>query len=229
VIKRFFVFFLCLILALLPCSDRVEDNRYWIWAGLLAEQAPPTAILYIYQGAWVNHCFYRKGIFPSKISQKKVYLVYRIEGELPAPERVANLFMTHCRRWDKQGVHVIGLQIDYDSPSKKLNNYYDFLKNLQQLLLPFYRLSITALCDWLVSGDQETLNDIGSVTQEIVFQLYHHNHYIPQIAQYTAKLRLKRFYYRLGFLSKNAPVAEIDKFLCPPYYQGRIIFIQKTT
>ena len=45
-------------------------------------------------------------------------------------------------------VKITGLQIDYDSPTNKLDAYARFLRSVREKRPPNHRLSITALLDW---------------------------------------------------------------------------------
>lgn len=205
-----------------------EDNRYWIWAGFSTYDAPAEGILYIYQGAWVNGIFSHKGIYPFPATQKEIHLVYRIEGPLPGPIAVAKVYLQEAAKWEKHGVKVLGLQIDYDCPSRKLLAYQAFLKGIRNRTDPSYQLSITGLCDWIASAKPKDLHLLGTTVDEIIFQLYHHTDYIDRLEQYLKRLGKIEFPYGLGLLySKGVIPVNLDKHPKNPYYKGSIYFIHK--
>ena len=203
-----------------------KPPRYWVWAGVATTKAPADAVLYIYQGVWQDGAFTHKGSFPFPCGQKKIHLVYRIQGAFPNPETLFHLFANHGRQWEGHGITVVGLQIDYDSPSKKLPQYLAFLKQVKALMPPAYQLSITGLGDWLVQGDPEALDEIGQTVDEIIFQMYQHAEHVPGIEVYLSKLKSKNFSYGIGILEGEASPFPIDDDLSIKYYQGIIQFIQ---
>lgn len=65
--------------------------------------------------------------------QAAAVLVYRLRY-LPTPDFAARIFLQDIRAWRAQGISVVGLQLDYDSPSKKLPLYQRFIRDLQSSL-----------------------------------------------------------------------------------------------
>ena len=117
---------------------------YWVWAG----DAPASArftpeILYVEAPAtrWPRH-----------LPRAEQYvIVQRIEPATPLTLVAAAAIAEHYRTLVADagvGVHIAGLQIDYDCPTRSLESYGAFLKQVHQRLPAGSFLSITALLDW---------------------------------------------------------------------------------
>jgi hypothetical protein len=68
------------------------------------------------------------------------------------------------------GVHITGLQIDYDCPTRSLKSYAGFLEELRRHLPGGARLSITALLDWF--GGRTDIARVIRHVDEFVPQFY---------------------------------------------------------
>jgi hypothetical protein len=105
------------------------------------------------------------------------------------------------------GVHIVGLQIDYDCPTRSLELYGRFLEQVQQRLPAGSFLSITALLDWF--GPHTDIVSAFRWVDEFVPQFYDtaHERMSTGIAQPIDPLRWApvfnayRVPYRIGISS----------------------------
>lgn len=224
----------CLSLAyyrLILCNINYSTS-YWVWAGITSKDAPPDSELYIYQGLITNDInngtiYARHGLYPHPLKSKKLYLVYRLEGNLPDAQEVVKIFQNSVARWQVHSINPTGLQLDFDSPTSKLLIYSNFLKKIRDNLPASYDLSITGLGDWSIRGNKKVMESISAVTDEIVFQLYQGYYPLRDIEDYIRKLRKYPLPFRVGLLShyKNEQyLAILEKNV---NFKGVIYFIQK--
>jgi hypothetical protein len=212
-------------------SERNLQTSYWIWAGITAKDAPPDSELYLYQGLIftkdMNNSYKRVGLYPHPLKAKKIFLVYRLEGDLPKVFYVMNVFKNTVEGWKHHPVTITGIQIDFDSATSKLLLYSDFLAELRSSLPSQYALSITGLGDWAVNGNETVLQKITTTTDEVVFQLYQDRSPLKNINFYIESLSDYPFPFRVGFLAKNPNKDYIEKLEKNPKFRGVIYFIQK--
>jgi uncharacterized protein DUF3142 len=129
----------------IPSKTRESwKTGYWVWAGDAPVSAAFTPeILYVEAPAtrWPRH-----------LPQAEQYVVvHRIEPATPLTPAAAAAIAEHYRTLVADagaGVHIAGLQIDYDCPTRSLESYGRFLKQVHQRLPAGSSLSITALLDW---------------------------------------------------------------------------------
>lgn len=210
-------------------------HGYWLWAGLSESDLPPHADrgpLYLYQGNLISSeqappSFDRKGLFPHPLKKGEAWLVLRLEGQAVDPAALAGLFQKLAHEWERHGVRIEGLQIDFDAPTAWLTSYGDYLAAVRSKLPRSYRLSVTGLGDWILSGDRSALRRMTNAANEIVFQLYQGRHPIARDENYADLLAQANFPFRLGLLSAGRQDHLIARVKSNPYYRGAVIFIQK--
>jgi uncharacterized protein DUF3142 len=117
---------------------------YWVWAGESPASARFTPdILYVEVPA-------RR--WPHNLPPAAEYIVVqRIETATPLTSALTATITAHYDALVTDagsGVHIAGLQIDYDSPTRALESYGTFLRQMRERLPPGSTLSITALLDW---------------------------------------------------------------------------------
>ena len=236
-LKKLFLFFvLALVGSLIFFHYKNETlpliKGYWIWAGVLPASLPSSAptTLYVYQGVIIKkqgrEFFIKKGLSPHSIKASDLYLVFRIEGDLPTPSHVVHLIESFCNDWKKHNVRVSGIQLDFDAPTSKLLVYSSFLKTVRAGLSQFFKLSITGLGDWVVFNTHDLIL-LSQTTDEIVFQLYQGRSYIPNLNFYLRKLSHLRIPFKVGILSPQLSKKEIDMLKKNPYFKGMLIFLQR--
>lgn len=206
-------------------------TSYWLWAGLTQSDAPAGSELYVYQGdikvANGKLEYKRAGLYPHPIKSKKLYLVYRLEEGLPSAEAVVSIFLKALQTWERHGVSITGLQLDYDSPTSKLLIYNDFLKEVRGHLPRTYALSITALGDWAIYGDKKIMKSIISQVDEVIFQLYWGRKAHANIEYYLNALKKYPYPFRVGLLYSDVSKNYLDTLKKNTNYRGVVYFIQK--
>jgi hypothetical protein len=119
-------------------------------------------------------------------------------------ETIASAFQNDCKRARREGVLVVGLQLDFDVPTRLLSHYAKLIQTLREKLKSNAQVSITGLPTWMASAD------LLKVLQEVSFWIpQFYGAAIPErldiitpiaspdlIATYIEKVRkLKRPYY----------------------------------
>lgn len=212
-------------------GERNNTQDYWIWAGILPRDAPLNEGLYIYQGVIIqkegNIHFVKKGLFPHPIIAKKLYLVFRLEGSLPDPTKLANLILIYVANWQRYRVSIEGIQLDFDSPSARLLQYNNFLVDFRKAFPRNYKVSITGLGDWVLNGNREILTKMARSIDEIVFQLYQNRNQLAKGEIYVNKLMKLDFPFKVGFLIDQSYQKYIAKLSKSEYYLGEVFFLQK--
>ena len=207
-------------------GGHVVANSYWIWAGIEETSVPPSDELYVYQGNFFrakgNLKFERKGLFPYPARAKKVVLVYGLRM-LPDVNLIMSVYKNHQERWLAHSVVVVGIQLDFDSPTQKISAYADYLAKVRAALPKNHRLSITGLCDW-VNGSPPQLQKLRRNVDEIVFQLYQSTSHVKNARQYIRALEQLKQPYKLGMLFGKALDVELGSM---SYLSGIIYFVQR--
>jgi hypothetical protein len=231
-----FAFLAVLLITVFLCLYKFQvfsnvQTSYWIWAGITAKDAPVNSELYVYQGIIVtkelSSTYQRIGLYPHPIKSEKLYLSFRLEGDLPESQFVMDAFNQNIKGWKRHKVEITGIQIDFDSATSKLLKYSDFLRDLRSHLPKEYALSITGLSDWAVHGNQKTMSDIVNVTDEVVFQLYQDRDSVENIDFYIHYLSKYPFPFRVGLLANKNNSEYINHLRTNSNFRGIIYFIQK--
>jgi hypothetical protein len=102
------------------------------------------------------------------------WLVYRYERQgvpgLPAAVQLAGEISRLRAEARERNLHVVGIQLDIDSPTYLLPRYAEFLSEVRKGLPVGFEISITALLDWFRSGT--AINDVIKQVDEFVPQFY---------------------------------------------------------
>lgn len=226
---------LILILSSVFLSGKLDDREipvsYWLWAGITAKDAPANSGLYVFQGrVYVEKgktLYQRLGLYPHPIKSSKLFLVYRLEGQLPDAETVVSIFQHSVSQWRRHPVTVSGIQLDFASPTSKLLEYSHFLEDVRKQLPKEYELSITGLGDWAINGNEDALRRISSSADEVVFQLYQGRQLLSDIETYIHGLTNYSLPFRIGLLDKSPMPTSVNTLKANPHFQGIIYFIQK--
>lgn len=225
----------CSLMALTACHDEppnLKPDGFWVWAGIPMSAVPAAASdLYVYQGQ-----FTQTGGFISRGPQSgvptppstSVRLVYRMHHLVEQ----GNLLAVHeffAKRWEKHGVKVVGLQLDFDSPSAKLSTYADYLQKLRAALPQQTELSITGLASWLVDNPSAQ-QAIQQNVDFVAYQFYVGREPLVQIDAYIGMLKETRQPYYIGVLKDQDRVVieqQLNRKAAASGFQGYIVFIQK--
>ncbi|MCC2646944.1 MAG: hypothetical protein K0R02_1009, partial [Rickettsiaceae bacterium] len=133
----------------------------------------------------------------------------------------------NAQDWQKHNVTIKGIQLDFDSPTSKLLQYSKFLNNLRLILPSNYKLSITGLGDWIISGDPKVLTEITQNIDEIIFQLYQGRSVFPNIDLYVDNLSKLKIPFKIGLLDKYPYKKLLVKLKENNNYKGLVLFIQR--
>ncbi len=235
-IQRLSIIFVLILVLVGVLSIGRADNQpravsYWLWAGITAEDAPSNSELYVYQGSIYTDnggsSYNRLGLYPYPLKCTKLFLVYRLDGQLPEAGFIVDQFLKNAAWWHSHPVSVSGLQLDFDSPTSKLAAYSNFLSEVRRLLPQNYALSVTGLGDWVFGGDEDALHSISSSVDEIVFQLYQGRQTLPYFDDYASKLKEYPRPFRIGLLYGAPTSSSVRTLEANPNYRGVIYFIQK--
>ena len=214
-----FVLMLAGILSIGNADEKPRSISYWLWAGITAYDAPANSELFVYQGSVYTNdrgtSYNRLGLYPHPLKCTKLFLVYRLESQLPEADYIVDLFLGNVAWWQRHPVSVSGIQLDFDAPTSKLAAYSDFLSEVRKLLPKDYALSITGLGDWVFGGHKDALLSISSSVDEIVFQLYQGRRPLPDFDDYALKLKEYPRPFKIGLLSRpfydDSTVVECQK------------------
>ncbi len=219
------------VLSMGRADDQPRPVSYWLWAGISAEDAPPNSDLYVYQGRIYTDdggsSYSRLGLYPYPLKCTRLFLVYRLDGQLPEAGFVVDQFLKNVAWWHSHPVSVNGLQLDFDSPTSKLADYGDFLSDVRKMLPGNYDLSVTGLGDWVFGGNKDALLSISSSVDEIVFQLYQGRQSLPDVGDYVFKLKEYARPFKIGLLYGAPAAASVRAMEANPNFRGTIYFIQK--
>ncbi len=206
------------------------STAYWVWAGISPQDAPANAQLYVYQGLIVNNghrtLYKRLGLYPHPLRRKNFYLSYRLEGQLPDVATMAAIFTSAAKDWQRHGVIVRGVQLDFDSPTGKLLYYGNFLHTLRQQLPPHYALSITGLGDWI--GNTHAMRPIVATTNEVVFQLYQGWYPLPNMHAYVTQLARYPLPFKVGLLARYNNKNWLAQLQKNSNFKGVVYFLQRS-
>jgi hypothetical protein len=106
------------------------------------------------------------------VNRKDIVLVIRINGQLSAwdPAKTAQAIATLIKAFETSKMQIVGVEIDHDCATSKLQGYIDFLKKIRTLaFLKNKTLSITALPAWL---DSRFFAPLLSLADEAVLQVH---------------------------------------------------------
>ncbi|MEO5595605.1 MAG: DUF3142 domain-containing protein [Lysobacteraceae bacterium] len=106
-----------------------------------------------------------------QVDGRAVRPVIRLDGRLSKLDAadIAQRSSNIVSDWRAAGVHVDGIEIDFDCPSARLPEYAQLLSAVRAALPRDVQLSITALPDWI---DASGLLDVLAIADEAVLQVH---------------------------------------------------------
>jgi len=224
---------LCLLVGMtfLPVQAKVnaEDHHaFWLWSAVRPQPALAQAeSLYILQGQISERRgqtqFIPQGISTPRLRHGKVWLTYRVET-LTWPKPVFRTIEQQISRWKKQGNPVVGIQIDFDARTLRMQQYVSFLRTLRQQLPAQYALSITGLLDWSNHSSPDVVNQLSDVVDEVVVQTYQGRKTIKNYAAYLPRLAQLHIPFKVGLVQHGdwqAP-AYLET---APFFRGYVVFL----
>lgn len=239
----FSVLLICSFIISSGCSSASEQQidahqykSFWIWGNISsAPYLSEANEIYILQGEMNIEknrqisVFSRQGIapFPPKSMQRqKVWIVIRSHHLAWSHENIHQV-LSKLKQWELKGHDVIGLQIDFDSPTHNLKTYARFLQAFRKQLPTQYQLSITGLLDWTNIQDSETLSLLKENIDELVIQTYQGTHTVPDYAQYLSKISKLQLPYKLGLVQHGMWKAP-DFLEKDQNFKGYVVFLLRT-
>ncbi|HLY80038.1 MAG TPA: DUF3142 domain-containing protein [Caulobacteraceae bacterium] len=210
---------------------RAQDyDAFWLWAGVKPQPELATArTLYILQGQVAapdadedGRLIAQGGAIPH-LGHGEVWLDYRAHTLRWSPA-VYDQILARLRRWRAAGNPVVGLQIDFDARTRRLDQYATFLADLRRRLPADCRLSITGLLDWSSQGDSAALDALGGVVDEVVLQTYQGRHTIPNYQAYLASLSRVTLPFKIGLAEGGDWTAPAD-LAANPWFRGYVVFL----
>lgn len=224
---------LCLLagMTFLPVQAKVnaEDHHaFWLWSAVRPQPVLAQAeSLYILQGQISEHRgqtrFIPQGISTPRLRHSKVWLTYRVET-LTWPEPVFRTIVQQINRWKKQGNPVVGIQIDFDARTLRMQQYVAFLRTLRQQLPAQYALSITGLLDWSNHSSPDVVNQLSDVVDEVVVQTYQGRKTIKNYEAYLPRLAQLRIPFKVGLVQHGEWQAP-DYLETAPFFRGYVVFL----
>jgi hypothetical protein len=231
-VTRAFALALGLFVAAAQAQERVVAERhraFWLWGGVPGRSFLAQAeSVYLLQGeiglaadgAPVVEA--RSLVSPGRHAAP-LYLVYRVRSLDFTPEVFATL-RTRLARWRREAGEVRGVQIDFDSGTKRLKEYAQFLRALRRELPADASLSVTGLMDWASQAASEDLNELAGVADEIVFQTYRGRSTIANVDAYVARLSRLSIPFKLG-LVEGGVWREPSALAANPLFRGYVVFL----
>ncbi len=213
---------LVITLISIPSCEYESDVSYWVWRTTDMNIVSPNDSLILYQGNFSDRSeFTYKGIRPSNIQQNRVTLLIRLYTLPPAGD-ILSLYNYLKRDWNSYGVNIIGLEVDYDSPSMKLEIYAKWLKELRVLMKN--PLSATSLSTY-VHDNPKGLKSVSKNVDHISMQLYKgfnpHSAYLHVISW----LNKSKINHKIGVTLSTK--FQNSKSLCLEYCKGINIFLNR--
>lgn len=224
---------------------KVKDyEQFWVWTPPKDDTKLSQAhTLYILQGEISSHKvpYYRsdnddsaaqsslatlipQGLGVRSLSDKKIWLVYRATSQEWSPEVMAQL-IERLEKWQRAGNQVMGIQIDYDSPTYQLDKYAELLKGVRQQLPARYQISVTGLLDWSNQANDPQFAKLSHVIDELVVQTYQGTTTLLNYSQYLKKLENLEFDFKVGIIEgsqwQGAAFLENN-----PNFKGYVVFLR---
>ena len=155
-----------------PAYSGQELDVLFVQVGTIRKETSPA---YVRSHANATEQWYANGTLPSQLPPAREYwLVYRYANQGVPDLQVASEIATQISRLHadarERHLNVAGLQLDIDSPTSKLPEYADFMRDVRKGLPKGLQVSITALLDWFRSGT--AVGDVIAQADEFVPQFY---------------------------------------------------------
>ena len=204
----------------------------WLWSADRAQmELAVTGELYVFQGQVYQQgtepTYRFEGVRPDpgRWPGRPVVLVYRFDA-LTEPAPLVHLVLAQRRDWDGgDRARVVGVQIDFDSPTRRLDAYATWLTDFRARLPADLGLSITGLGDWLVATDPAALTRLAAPVDFIAFMMYHGTAPVPEPARYVAGLRRAGVAFKLGLLPQQLDDPLFRRARRATTYRGDLVFL----
>ncbi|WMY76066.1 DUF3142 domain-containing protein [Buttiauxella selenatireducens] len=205
-----------------------EYQEFWLWSGVKPTPAMRNAqVVYLHQGEIVSRhgqaVFERMGLPVSRLTFPQIWLTVRITT-LDVPETLWPRIMQLLQLWAKKGNIVIGLQIDFDASTYRLDEYGQFLGHLRTLLPAEYALGVTGLLDWAKTGSIATLNTLP--IDELIVQSYQGRKTVPNYSAYLPSLSRLAIPWKIGVVQNGEwDNQQESRLWTSPWFRGAVVFM----
>ena len=209
--------------------DRIEAkdyDRFWLWAGVEAPEGIKAREWYLLDGevrsADPRHYISLRPGTP-RIGESDIWLVVRTDT-LDWPDDAAETLARRADRWKAAGSRVVGIQLEFDARTRRLDDYAAFLAEFRRRLPRHYRLSITGLIDWSANGDPAALKRLTGIVDEVVIQTYQGRETIPGYQFYFDRMRGFPIPFKVGLVEDGRWV-EPAGLTKEPNFKGYVVFL----
>lgn len=212
--------------ATLAAVNAEEHRAFWLWSGVKPTSALRDAqTVYLHQGEVVvrpsGAVLQKVGLPVSHLTFPRIWLTVRFET-LDVPDTFLQRITQWLDNWQKAGNQVVGLQIDFDAATRRLDDYAVFLKRVRTLLPPRYSLGVTGLLDWAKTGNIAVLNTLP--VDELVVQSYQGRQTVADYGDYLPALAGLRIPFKLGLVQGGEwDDAHATRF--SGWYRGTVVFM----
>ena len=215
--------------------DAADYDAFWLWAGVAPQPVLAQAkSLYLLRGqvtaprdgAGRVRLISQGGSTPhirTTIPGGEAWIVYRAHTLDWTPAIYVQV-LAELARWRAAGDPVVGIQIDFDAHTRRLDGYVRFLTDLRAHLPANCKLSITGLLDWSSQGDPAAIEQLGGVVDEVVLQTYQGRHTIPGYEAYLARLDRMRAPFKIGLVEGGLWTAP-PSLAANPWFRGYVVFL----
>jgi Protein of unknown function (DUF3142) len=227
-VKRLgFAFALTLATCAPPAVQRVDPadhDAFYLWAGV----KPPPVLAQARTIYILDAEVRRDGSFlplraVPRVKHAELWLVVRA-ARIDWGEGVYAALLGDLARWQAAGNRVVGLQVDFDAATPRLDEYGTFLKRLRTRLPAPYKLSVTGLMDWSANADPAHLASLKGVVDEVVVQSYQSRTTIPGYERYLAKLARVPVPHKVA-LVEGGDWREPPELRRDPLFRGYVVFL----
>lgn len=220
-----------------PFLPNQTPDAYWVWAGINPAEVPSAEEWFVYQGQFDdNGNFAQRGPSLQSIinaqtastTPTQLHLVYRLHTLTP-PDYLLSVHEFMVQKYQQAGLNVVGLQLDFDSPSAKLSRYAEYLTIVRSFLPADTIFSATGLATWLVDNP-EAQATIHEPLDFIAYQFYQGRTPFAEAARYAQALTAVEHPYRIGVLATQERKAIIQNLSTSNQangFLGFIVFVQK--
>lgn len=239
ILRCFIVFIWTSVLTLLSAQaqDIVVQPRHYDQFWISGEMSSTYDLrhaktLYILQGQvsidrnTQHSVLVRQGIAPRPFQPHDIWVVIR-SHHLTWTAHDFQQVMKVLAQWKQQGNRVVGLQIDFDSPTHAMYRYAQFLEKLRKQLPAQYKLSITGVMDWVNITEPRTLNLVKANVDEIVFQSYYGTRTHISYQKYLAQVSQLGLPFKVGLVENGRFNPQLP-YRYSPYFKGHIVLLLRT-
>lgn len=205
-------------------------QEFWLWTPPKhPEKLKNATTLYLLQGEIRSirstniATLTAQGLGVRALKDKKIWLVFRANQQNWSSDVLPQI-LTKIQRWENAGNHVLGVQIDFDSPTYQLDNYVTLLKSVRKQLPSRYQLSVTGLLDWANQAENPQFLELGRTVNELVMQTYQGTQTLENYPQYLKKLQTVPFNFKVGIV-ENGQWQGADYLENNPNFNGYVVFL----